>query len=79
MWISPEQHKIVGRVLAAARKKHGVTQVEMANRLGKPQSFVSAYEAGQRRVDVLELMRIADAIGEDPAVLFGEIRNSQTV
>ncbi len=73
MWIPPEQHKVVGSVLAAARKRHGLTQVDMAQRLGKPQSFVSAYEQGQRRVDVLELIEIAKAIGEDVADLFAAI------
>ncbi len=62
MWIPPEDHKAVGRILSQARKDRGVTQVEMARRLGKPQSFVSSYEAGQRRVDVLELLRIAQAL-----------------
>jgi hypothetical protein len=41
--------------------------------LHKPQSFVSSYERGQRRVDVLELMRIVDAIGGDPIQVFRQI------
>jgi transcriptional regulator with XRE-family HTH domain len=73
MWIPPEQHKVVGSVLAAARKHHGLTQVEMAQRLDKPQSFVSAYEQGQRRVDVLELIEIAKAMGENASDLFASI------
>lgn len=73
MWIPPEDHKIVGQILARVRKQKGLTQVEMAHRLGKPQSFVSAYEAGQRRVDILELLRIAEAMGSEAAGLFEEI------
>ncbi|OIR10071.1 anaerobic benzoate catabolism transcriptional regulator [mine drainage metagenome] len=70
MWIPPEDHKAVGRILSQARKDRGVTQVEMARRLGKPQSFVSSYEAGQRRVDVLELLRIAQALDLSAEDLF---------
>lgn len=73
MWIPPEQHKTVGGILAAARKQRGFTQVEMARRLNKPQSFVSAYEKGQRRVDVLELVAIAKAMDAEASELFVSI------
>lgn len=73
MWVPPEQHKIVGGALAAMRRNAGLTQQDVAERLGKPQSFVSAYEAGQRRVDVLELARIARALGLEPELVFGEV------
>lgn len=73
MWISPAQHKAVGALLAKARKDAGVTQDELAARLGKPQSFVSSYESGQRRVDVLELVAIAGALRQDAATIFGQI------
>lgn len=73
MWISPAQHKAVGALLAKVRKDAKVTQDELAARLGKPQSFVSSYESGQRRVDVLELVAIAGALRQDPAAIFGQI------
>lgn len=41
--------------LRAARRSAGLTQVETAQRLGKPQSYVSKCESGERRVDVVEL------------------------
>jgi hypothetical protein len=41
--------------------------------LEKPQSFVSAYERGQRRVDVLELLLILRAIKADPQLVFAKI------
>lgn len=41
--------------LKAARQAAGLTQVEVARRLGHPQSWVSKCEAGERRVDVIEL------------------------
>jgi len=45
--------------LRQARKEAGLTQVEVAARLGKPQSFVSKCESGERRVDVVELQIFA--------------------
>lgn len=70
MWIGPEDHKRVGERLAAARKRAGMTQRELAAKLGKPQSFVSSYENGQRRVDLLEFEKIAGALGATPGRLF---------
>ena len=45
----------------------------LAHLLGKPQSFVSNYEKGQRRIDVLELIRIADALDDDSRDVFADI------
>lgn len=73
MWVEPEQYRIVGERLAAARRQTSVTQQELAGRLGKPQSFVSEYERGQRRVDVLEFLVISQTLGINPLDLFAEI------
>lgn len=53
-------------LLIKARKDAKVTQDEVAERLNRPQSFVSKYENGERRVDVIEFLDIAQAIGFDP-------------
>jgi transcriptional regulator with XRE-family HTH domain len=45
------------------RKKAGLRQTEVANILGRPQSFVSKYESGQRRLDLIELEAICHALG----------------
>lgn len=73
VWVAPEEQRVVGEVLAEFRKAGGLRQQDVAARLGKPQSFVSAYEAGQRRIDVLELIKIADAIGIGPDTVFAAI------
>ncbi len=74
MWVRLREHRVVGAGLAAARKEARVTQQELARRLGKPQSFVSAYENGQRRIDLLEFFRIAEALKVDPQQVFADIR-----
>ena len=53
--------------LRALRERHRLTQEEVARRLGKPQSFVSKYEGGERRLSVIEFIDVARAIGEEPA------------
>jgi hypothetical protein len=73
VWVRPGDHKIVGDCLAAIRKRAGVTQQELARRLGKPQSFVSSYEQGQRRIDLLEFLLIVEALGADPRRVFAGI------
>lgn len=60
-------------VLVDARKRRGVTQVELGERLGKPQTFVSKFERGVRRLDVVEFYGVAKAIGVDPVDLFREV------
>jgi len=51
------QHKVLIAMLIAAREKAGLTQTELAERLGEYQSFVA--RSGQRRVDVIELIRLS--------------------
>ena len=55
--------------LVAARRDAGLTQVEVAVQLGKPQSYVSKYESGERRLDVVEFCTIATALRLSPVEL----------
>lgn len=50
-------------LLRQLRLDAGLTQVQVAERLDVPQSFVSKYESGERRLDVIELRHVAEAIG----------------
>lgn len=51
--------------LIAARKAAGLTQSDLAIRLKCHQSFVARIESGQRRIDVIEMIVLARAIGAD--------------
>ena len=52
-------------LLVEARRASGLTQQDVANKLKRPQSFVSKYESGERRIDVVELLMLGEAIGFD--------------
>ena len=64
--IHTERDKQFRELLKARRKAAGLTQTVVAKRLGKPPSYVAKYEGGDRRLDVLEFLDIAAAIGFDP-------------
>lgn len=56
-------HLELWRILAERRKAAGLSQVQLAHRLKRPQSFVSKLERGERRLDVVELLEVAVALG----------------
>jgi transcriptional regulator with XRE-family HTH domain len=66
-------HKALITALRDARKEAGLSQYEVARRLKRPQSFVSAYESGDRKIDVLEFLRIAKATSADPCALLKRV------
>jgi transcriptional regulator with XRE-family HTH domain len=61
------RHKALIGLLIQKREAAGMTQAGLAARLGEYQSFVARLESGQRRVDVVEFLDLADAVGLDPA------------
>ena len=67
------RHKALMRALAEARDKAGITQRELARRLGRSHSFVGKLESGERQLNVLEFCELADALGVDPRALFAKI------
>jgi Helix-turn-helix len=54
----------------------GLSQEDVARRLKRPQSFVSKYETGERRLDIVEFVEVAEAIGFDPGGLVKELVSS---
>jgi transcriptional regulator with XRE-family HTH domain len=60
------RHARLCELLKARRKAAGLTQTIVAQRLRKPPSYVAKYEGGDRRLDVLEFLDVASAIGFEP-------------
>lgn len=68
------EHARFCELLIATRRASGLTQVDVANRLDKPQSFVSKYERGERRLDVIEFLHVASALNADPRKLISQLQ-----
>jgi transcriptional regulator with XRE-family HTH domain len=64
-------------MLVRARKKAGLTQVQLAELLSRPQSFVSKVERGERRLDVIEFLELAERIGFDPLTFLREFHEAE--
>ncbi|HKX17165.1 MAG TPA: helix-turn-helix transcriptional regulator [bacterium] len=64
------------RRLIDARKRSNLTQAVLAKRLGRPQSFVAKYEQGERRIDVIEFLEIADALRLDPGTFVSTLHRA---
>lgn len=63
-------------LLKRVRQEKGIRQVELSKKLGVPQSFVSKYESGDRRLDILELRKVCDALGISLQEFIQELENS---
>ena len=60
-------------VLKKIRVEKGITQLQLANMLKKPQSFISKYESGERRIDVHEFIYICKALQAAPSDVIKDI------
>ena len=67
---------ILGRVLAETRERAKWKQTDLAAKLGMPASYLSKIENGTRRLDVIELIQIAEAMDVDPARIVRELRDA---
>jgi transcriptional regulator with XRE-family HTH domain len=63
--IHSDDYAVVLSLLRQLREEAGVRQTELAAQLGEPQSFVSKYETGERRLDIIELRTICEVLGSD--------------
>lgn len=71
--IHSAEHQKLCELLIAARRKARLTQHEVAERLGRPQSFVAKVEGGERRLDVIEFIDLARALGAEPLKLLRKL------
>jgi transcriptional regulator with XRE-family HTH domain len=72
-WVSSTAYQELIRALVAARTEAGVGQRELARRLGKHPSWLNKIERLERRLDVLEFIAIARALGEPEGQLLSRI------
>jgi Predicted transcription factor, homolog of eukaryotic MBF1 len=68
-----EEYQRVISALKSARKDRGLTQAQLAEALGKPQSFIAKVENGERRLDVVEFVHLARLVGVDLYKIMEEI------
>lgn len=66
-------------LLIAIRTNLSLTQTQLAEKLGKPQSFVSKYESGERRLDFIEVLDLAECLSFDVGNLADAVENSEDV
>jgi transcriptional regulator with XRE-family HTH domain len=62
-------------LLVAARHEQGLTQRDLAIKLKKVHSFVAKYEQGERRLDVIEFLDIAEALKIDPCGIIKQLKS----
>ena len=72
------EHRALCALLVAARRKAGLKQDDVAEKLGRPQSYVAKYEGGERRIDVVEFLDIARALGSDPMHLLRALTKARS-
>ena len=75
--VHSDRYKALLRALVAARKAAKITQAELAGFLGKPQSFVSKYESGERRLDVEEFLEVCELVDADAIKMLQQLRPHQ--
>jgi len=61
------------QLLVEGRETSGLTQADIAAKLGRPQSFVSKYEGGERRLDVIEFIQVCAVLAVDPRLIIADI------
>ncbi len=67
------EHLRVRALLVSARERAELTQQQLADKLGRHQSFVAKYEGGERRIDIVEFLEIARALQLDPSRAIREV------
>lgn len=72
---SPRYIKLLA-ILADARRTAGVSQAALADRLDCLQTFVSKYERGERRLDIIEFLDVAHALNLDPCKVIQQLEKS---
>ncbi|MDN7629698.1 helix-turn-helix domain-containing protein [Burkholderia cenocepacia] len=73
--IHDPRYQRIATLLADLRKARGMLQQDVADRLGRPQAFVSKVESGVRRLDVVELLDFLRVLDADPHAFIDALRD----
>ncbi|HCA3582013.1 helix-turn-helix transcriptional regulator [Enterobacter hormaechei] len=68
-----KEYQMVIRTLREARIANHITQEELAKAFGRPQSFIAKVESGERRLDIVEFVKLCRLINIDPASILGKL------
>lgn len=69
---TPAHRKLV-QELRKARREAGLSQQQVADLLGVPQSYVAKIELGERRIDVIEFLKFVEALDASWSDILGQI------
>ncbi|MGG2042843.1 helix-turn-helix domain-containing protein [Burkholderia gladioli] len=73
--IHDPRYQRIATLLTELRKERGLLQQDVADRLGRPQAFVSKVESGSRRVDMVELLDFLRVLEADPHAFVDALLN----
>ncbi|MFU0507381.1 helix-turn-helix domain-containing protein [Pseudaminobacter sp. NGMCC 1.201702] len=71
--LGSDRHNKLVAILIEKREGSGLTQTELAAKLGEYQSFVARLESGQRRIDVVEFIQLSEILRFDPATVISQL------
>jgi transcriptional regulator with XRE-family HTH domain len=74
--VGSARQKRLAELIVARRKTAKQTQAFVAKRLKRYQSFIATLESGQRRIDVVEFIELAEIIGFDPAEIIKLVKKT---
>ncbi|MGK1418703.1 helix-turn-helix domain-containing protein [Klebsiella pneumoniae] len=72
--IYSNDYRLGSRALGGAQIACGITQQEVASAFGRPQSFIAKVESGERRLDVVEFVRLCRLLNIEPASILNKLQ-----
>jgi ribosome-binding protein aMBF1 (putative translation factor) len=75
--IRTKRHKRLIELVTAERKQAGIRQIQLAKKIKRSQTWIARLESGERRLDVVELLDLAEAIGFDAPAMVAAVQQSK--
>jgi transcriptional regulator with XRE-family HTH domain len=72
-----QRYKKFASLLVEARKTAGLSQQEVADKIGRSQAYVSKIERGARKMDIMEFLELAEALKFNPATLLRKLNQNK--